>query len=298
MKFSIITITYNRAHIIADTIDSVLKQSYQNFELLIIDDASTDHTENVIDTYVNLFPSKIKYIRSEKIGKPSALRNIGLKHATGDYISVLDSDDLWLENKLEEMYKIFKTNDDVHFILHNLRRFYDINNLHDPFYNFKTSFFKNILKELLLSEILAFPVYTMKRCLVDHIGLFDEDIEEGQHDYFLRVAAKYKIFYLNKTLTLMRRHEQNYSKNFDVIHCLDALKTFDKLYNNKLINETLYTMSKSKMDYTIAKFHFVKKHYKDSLYFFNNVIKTTSMLNSTYIKSKMFTFMIKLKTLG
>ncbi len=290
MKFSIITITYNRAHLIAETIESVLKQTYQNFELIIIDDGSTDNTEEIIFHYKKENGDKIKYINNNKIGIPSKLRNIGLKYATGDLISILDSDDLWTENKLKEMHTIFSQKEDVQFIFHNLQHFEKIKYLKAPFYKYNSSFFKNVLNELLLCKILAFPVFSMRRSLIKEIGLFDEDVMEGQHDYYLRVAIKHKMFYLNKPLTLMRRHESNLTKNFDVIHCLDAMTSYNKLKDANKLNDKQYLIATNYMNYNIAKYYFQQENKREGMKYLNSIFKYSSIFNKLYIKAKILQF--------
>ncbi|MBC2843625.1 glycosyltransferase family 2 protein [Winogradskyella flava] len=285
MKFSIITITYNRAHLIAQTIDSVLNQTYQNYELIIVDDDSTDNTEAVVNTYQNENPNKIKYIKTNRLGAPSKLRNIGLKAAKGDIISVLDSDDLWLEEKLEEMHAIFSKHNDVNFIMHNLQRFSEIDRLNKPYYNFKTSFYKDIMQELLMCKILAFPVFSMRISLLDEIGFFDEEIVEGQHDYYLKVASKHKVFYLNKPLTLMRRHKGNYTKSYDVIHCLDAIKSYDKLYHLKKLDLKQYKVASNFMNFKIANFYYQNNEKENARIYIKHILSNSSFLDRWYIRA-------------
>lgn len=104
---SIITPCYNSSAFIRQTIESVLNQSYSNWELIIIDDCSNDNSESIILKYVKL-DSRIKYLKTDKSsGSPVEPRNIGIKNAIGRYIAFLDSDDLWLSTKLEEQLKLF-----------------------------------------------------------------------------------------------------------------------------------------------------------------------------------------------
>jgi len=101
-KISVIIPTYNRAHIIKDALDSVLMQTYSNWECIIIDDGSTDHTEKIIMDYINL-DSRFIYIKrpfSRNKGAATC-RNIGLENAKGEYIQFLDSDDFIATNKFE-----------------------------------------------------------------------------------------------------------------------------------------------------------------------------------------------------
>jgi len=99
---SIITPCYNAANTIRDTIESVLAQTYNNWEMLIIDDCSTDNSSSIIQSY-SIQDSRIKYFKTkEPSGSPSAPRNIGIDNAAGDYIAFLDADDIWFPNKLED----------------------------------------------------------------------------------------------------------------------------------------------------------------------------------------------------
>lgn len=99
---SIITPCYNSASFISQTIDSVLKQTYENWELLITDDFSTDNSVEIIRTYMQK-DSRIKLFKTEKnTGHPSIPRNISLSHAMGDFVAFLDSDDIWDKHKLIE----------------------------------------------------------------------------------------------------------------------------------------------------------------------------------------------------
>lgn len=98
---SVITPCYNAASVISETIESVLAQTYQNWELLICDDCSTDNSEQIINAYCSQ-DSRIKLYKTQKnTGHPIEPRNISLSHAKGDIIAFLDADDLWMPEMLE-----------------------------------------------------------------------------------------------------------------------------------------------------------------------------------------------------
>jgi len=108
-KVSVIIATYNRASLLQRAIESVLSQTFQHFEIIIVDDGSTDTTAQVVETYRH---PKIRYIRhSENRGKSVALNN-GLESAKGEYIAFLDDDDLWLRHKLQLQVDILEKSDD------------------------------------------------------------------------------------------------------------------------------------------------------------------------------------------
>lgn len=101
---SIIVPVYNTEQFIAETIESVIEQSYSNWELWLIDDGSTDNSAKVIKSIAEK-DNRINYVHKENGGQASA-RNLGIKKANGEYIAFLDSDDLWLKDKLEEQIEI------------------------------------------------------------------------------------------------------------------------------------------------------------------------------------------------
>lgn len=98
--FSIITPCYNAGLHISETIESVLKQTFDFWEMIIVDDCSTDNSQKIINDYI-VKDSRIKYFKTDqKSGSPSLPRNIGIDNARGKYIAFLDSDDIWLPDKL------------------------------------------------------------------------------------------------------------------------------------------------------------------------------------------------------
>ena len=103
---SAIILTYNRANLIEKAIKSVLKQTYQDFEIIVVDDGSTDNTGEIIRGFKD---KRVKYIKKYKENKGSSVaRNIGIKVARGKYIALLDSDDEWLPEKLDKQIKILQ----------------------------------------------------------------------------------------------------------------------------------------------------------------------------------------------
>lgn len=106
---SIITPTYNCERFIGETIESVLKQTYKNWEMIIVDDCSTDNTYEVVKKYADN-DSRIKYYLLEENSGAAVARTKAMQLATGDYMAFLDSDDLWISNKLECQLKFMKEN--------------------------------------------------------------------------------------------------------------------------------------------------------------------------------------------
>lgn len=109
---SIITANYNSEKYIEQTINSVRAQTHQNWEMLIVDDKSTDNSIKIIEKYTLLDPRIKLFFQEANLG-PTAARNIGIKNAKGTFIAILDSDDLWVPDKLEKQLSIFKNEKDA-----------------------------------------------------------------------------------------------------------------------------------------------------------------------------------------
>lgn len=106
---SIVTPSYNSSHFISETIKSVLSQTYQNWEMIIIDDCSSDNSNEIIEQFIQK-DNRIKLILLEKNSGPANARNVGIEYAIGQYIAFLDSDDIWLPFKLEKQIDFMQTN--------------------------------------------------------------------------------------------------------------------------------------------------------------------------------------------
>jgi len=243
MKFSIITITYNRGNLIDQTIQSVINQSYNNFEYIIIDDGSNDNTEEVVK---NFNDERIKYYKQDRLSNLSKLTNIGIKKSSGELIAILDSDDLWHESKLEKIIEIFKKNQAINYVTHNIQYFIDKNKLEKPFYKTNQDFFKESLNDVLTFKMLPFPIAVFKKELLNTTHLFNEIFFDGQQDFLLRVASENKIYFIAECLTYMRIHVNNTSK-----------KVFFQYYKA----------------YYISVFNLAKKHKISWFQFFNGSIK-------------------------
>ncbi len=184
---SIIIPTYNRAAALPRAVESVLAQTYQNWELLVIDDGSTDNTREALKNY----GSQLRYYYQPNKGAGTA-RNLGIKHSRGEYIAFLDSDDLWLPHKLETQMKLYEEDAacaivgcGAHWIWPANGKKMTLPGCADFKYD-----------HLLVGDI--WPAGTSgavirKQCF-EHVGLFDEDLRRAQDwDMWLRIGKQYRI---------------------------------------------------------------------------------------------------------
>ena len=210
MKFSFIMPTYNRAFCICRAIDSLLGQTYQNFELIICDDGSTDDTEQLIQIKYGkeLANKKIVYLKSGHVGVCGA-RNIAMQHATGEWIAYLDSDNYIISNYLETFvsyimgYPEYKT-----FCAKMLVENTNVEIGHD---------FDR--KQLEQNNFIDLGVFVHHRSLMDKYGLFDTNLKRlVDWDLILRYTKKYPPLYINKTV-LTYCINSNFARISNNIYC-------------------------------------------------------------------------------
>lgn len=232
MKFSIIIPTYNRFDFIEKTILSVLNQSYTNFEIIVVDDGSTDNTEAIIEA---LNQKKVQYYKKEN-GERGAARNFGAGRATGDYITFLDSDDLLLPNYLEEAFRfINKKNPNIFFQLFEIRDNKGLlikKAIHPP---------KSISNALIREgNIFACQGSFIKKEIFKQ-NLFQEDRRlAGSEDYelWLRMNAKESIICNPVITSILVEHENRSVLNYNSSSIIERKKLMlNYIFSNPTINK-------------------------------------------------------------
>jgi glycosyltransferase involved in cell wall biosynthesis len=198
---SVIIPTYNREQLLGRAIKSVLVQTYQDFELIIVDDGSTDNTERLVKNFKS---EKIRYIRSRENKGVSAARNIGIQSAKGDYIAFQDSDDEWMPEKLEKQMRAFETAPPEVGIVYTGFLMITVNKRDYKPSAEITPKDGNIFRSILRGEYLVAPQTTViKRECFEKAGMFDEDfLSLEDWELFLRFSRYYQFKYINEPLLL------------------------------------------------------------------------------------------------
>ena len=237
---SVIIPTYNNAQYIREAIESVLKQTYRNFELIVVDDGSTDKTREALDPYIN--KNQIKYIYQNN-KKQGAARNNGIKHAQGELIALLDSDDLWLPEKLELQVPLF-IDKKVELVYAGVMKFSDKDNRIVKTTNFEKCFKGYIFDNLFNNDKSFIPnssAVIRKSCLeeIDSIngsGPYWEDLScvtSEDYHFFLKLTHKFKADYVPKHLVRYRLYDTNSSKDTikNLMAAIATTKNISSLYN-------------------------------------------------------------------
>ena len=204
---SVIIPTYNRAWVLKEAIDSVLAQEFRDFELIVVDDGSTDNTPQILESYAQ----DLTVIRQPNRGV-SAARNRGIAAAGGELIAFLDSDDLWLPRKLSSQVNFFNSNPAA--VINQTEEIWVRNNVR---VNPKTRHhkFSGMIFEHSLALCLVSPSAVMiKKNLFSEVGVFDENLTACEdYDLWLRISCRYPV-HLIETPLIMKRggHADQLSK--------------------------------------------------------------------------------------
>ena len=197
-KVSVIVPAYNSADYTVETVESVLAQTYENFELIVVDDGSTDHTRTAMES----FGDALTYIYKENGGACSA-RNLGINRSHGEFVTCLDCDDLWLPDKLQRSVERLEARPDLALVFTSCYLIDKDGNITGKT-NYKIKLHKPYV-ELLYENYITAPSVVMRRSCLDQVGLFDERIFiPADWDLWLRLARCFPIDYIDAPLSKYR----------------------------------------------------------------------------------------------
>ncbi len=198
-EVSVIIPTFNRENVLKRAIDSVLNQSYRDFELIIVDDASTDNTETMIKTIKD---SRIRCVRLNTNGGPAKARNEGVRIAEGKYIAFQDSDDFWRTEKLQKQVDFLEKNPEYPFVFCKIIGKEEPYTLIPPENSFDTEEYEHgFLDILLISNKIGTPSMMMKKSLFEELGGFNSKLRTMEDwDLALRAADSHPIGYISDIL--------------------------------------------------------------------------------------------------
>jgi glycosyltransferase involved in cell wall biosynthesis len=222
---SIIIPCYNGEKFIGDAIDSVINQTYQNWEIIVVDDESTDNSKKIVDKYRT--DQRIKYVQHDANKGIAKTKNTGIRLARGDYLAFLDQDDIWLSNKLEMQVNCFKNHhEDVGMICTGMIFTDEKLKSQIIFRGFKDDNQKEMVKSLYLQTTNSSSIMMIKKKCFYRVGFFNEELY-GWDDFemWMRIASQYKIKYIREGLVKKRMHTENVQKLPKVQK--EAKKVFD-----------------------------------------------------------------------
>lgn len=259
---SIIVPCYNRGHLIGQCIDNLLLQTYNNIEIIIVDDGSQDNTEEIVSLYND---SRIKYYRYSPNKGACFARNYGIKKARGKYIAFQDSDDIWECDKIEnQLSYLIQTDSDLVFCSMERISLDKKNSFIYPIRGFNNE--ENALKQLLYDNRISTQTILIKKEVADFVK-FDVSFKKFQDwDFALHVAkSNYKISFLSKTLV------KSVVQNDSITSLISGGKAYEHIYEKYekyyLLNPEAHAQILKNMAWAYRKNSRIKalKYWKKSL---------------------------------
>lgn len=260
---SIIVPTYNRPELIKKTINSLLNQTYTNIEIIIVNNYPQLNLKSFISS---INDNRIKYFIESKKNTANA-RNLGLKHASGQYICFCDDDDLYLPNKVKLQLKFMQTNPQLGFSYHNFY-FKKNNKLTLGIVKKAPTNFIDLITANFFT-IHSGSLMIKKKCFIKVKGFNSKLPSNEDADFNYQLASKFKFRYLSKPLTIYQLHSKNKKKTLQRKHYLNIEKVKVK-YLKKISNPT--NPQKHKLNYHQARlFLFQGQLKKSRQHFFKSI---------------------------
>jgi glycosyltransferase involved in cell wall biosynthesis len=208
MCVSAIITAYNSEVFVAEAISSVLEQTYPVDEIVVVDDGSTDHTRDIVESFSQ---KGVRYIYQENRG-PGAARNCGIRETSGELIAFLDADDVWLKNKIKMQLDFLSEHPDVALVSGFAWWWNVIED--DRFVSGEVpKSIASLRRDIMVHNKIGNPSRVMlRRSVLRDAGVFSENIRWGQDwDLWIRIITRYNAAILPKPLIVYRWHEKNLS---------------------------------------------------------------------------------------
>lgn len=240
-KVSVIIPTYNREATIGTSIQSVLNQTWQNFEIIVVDDGSTDNTRQVVEAFAD---ERIRYICMEKNGGASRARNEGIRRAGCEFIAFLDSDDEWMPKKLEKQMKVMlnapETTGLVYCRMQGSRN--DGSVIVCPELSLKKEQLEGkLLGNLVGGNVIGTPAMLIRRQCLELTGGFDEGLRCLEDwELVLRIAEKWDIGFVDEILVEVHFSEGSVSSNskgYVLTRCYMIAKYWELMAQRNILNK-------------------------------------------------------------
>jgi glycosyltransferase involved in cell wall biosynthesis len=213
IKVSVILPMYNGSQYINLAIQSVLGQTYDNYEIVLVNDGSTDNSKKIIEPYIG--KPYFVYIEKNNSGVAAA-RNVGILASTGDVVAFLDQDDVWVPSKLEMQVKFLLANPSVGMVHGNIKYIdADGRSIANKDADWVTNASGWCFDYLFKSNRIAIATACVWRSCIDSIGRLREDVSGvDDYEYWLRLSMRWPIGHINECLAYYRLHSNNESKNW------------------------------------------------------------------------------------
>lgn len=289
---SVVIPCYNSEKWIIEALNSVSSQSYKNTEIIIVDDGSTDGTKDIVLSY----DKKIRYYYQINKG-PAAARNVGIEKSKGKYVAFLDSDDLWIEHKLEKQIQFLEENDEYKLVFSNVNVVDEKGEYLYTQYNKVPNQKSKLIKSFFLGKIsMNTPTIVVYKSIADEIQGFNEKLPSREDHFFLMsVANDHKMFHFKEPLVKRRINQSSLSQSVKAENVFALINPFInasiekfpylckcKKRNYSFIYRWLGKNAWKENDFKKGRAHMVEAIKNDPLFFKNYLILIAIVFNIRY----------------
>jgi len=223
-RVSVVVASRNYGQYIREALDSVRNQTFRDFELIVIDDGSTDDTESIVRPYLS--DPRFRYIRCDRLGQSRA-KNLGYGLTSGEFVAYLDADDVWLPEKLDRQVRLIDANPKVGLVYSRRRMIApDGRMIVTPPIKLHRG---QLLDRLLVQNSICFSTILIRRSVLEHVGAFDTSLELGiDYELWLRVGMHYEFDYVDDVLVKYRTGHGNLSTRLSdrMVSCISVIRRF------------------------------------------------------------------------
>ncbi len=213
---------YNSEKYLEETLESIFAQTYKDWELVIVNDGSTDSTERIIQKYIaDGWPIVYHYQPNAGLGRS---RNKAIELSQGKFIAFIDHDDIWMPEKLEKQMSLFSENPDIGLVYSNSFEVSLLSNLQTDFFCWHPPHRGYVLEKLVLDNFISMPTVVLRADVLAKVGDFRVDLMHSEDfDMWLRIAESYPFGYVDEALATYRVHEESVTRRNPALCYLEDL---------------------------------------------------------------------------
>jgi glycosyltransferase involved in cell wall biosynthesis len=281
-KVSIILPIYNSAQFIEEALESIRQQTFQDYEVLVVDDGSGDQTGEIVKRHKD----RLRYIYQEH-GGPAKARNRGIRESTGKYVAFLDSDDLWLPTKLEKQVDMMDRNPELGMVITENLCFNERGVFMPSMGKRKRLMGGDVAKNIFVHSWVGTPTVMVKREVFDRVGLFEEQLQLAEDDnMWVRIAVNFKVGLLDEVLVKVRDHPSR--TILDREKMFESVRANIELLSHKYagIRERIQSaipLKYSRLYFEMGYFSFENQNYPEARAAFQQGIKSYGWYWKNYV---------------
>lgn len=244
-KVSVVIPLYNGARYITKTVDSVLAQTFKDYEIVIADDGSTDGSSEILH---GLYGNNIKYFKQDNSGISSA-RNMAIRESRGEFIALLDHDDMWFPDKLAKQMELFNKIPGLGLVYSNSFIIDGYGARQGTLFDIEPPHSGYVFYDLLRANFIPVMTALIRKSVINETGLFNEQFRIVEDwDFFLRIAKIYEVGYIDEPLAEYRVHPSGFSKKRilmlkELNEVIDLYTGKEKVERKKLAEMGIYRIS-------------------------------------------------------